>query len=602
MPTPSSPASPRRPTRSRSRASGGAELTEALDSDSDAEVRSASCRATAGSRSRRRRSGRSIRNALDGAGVHDEAAAQVQQNVGLDLDRDLLEPLGGLGVFARGESPLDIGGGALLQMTDAAAAQRLLTRIQAIVGAGLNAPTRPLAVSGARGFQVQIPQSPQPIVVLAKGDRLAAGYAASSAQDLLEPQQRFDESSDGKAAIDTLGDGYTPSFVLIVPPLAGLAESARSAAGRRSLLRAPVRGRVPLARDRHEARRRPHVGADRRRAALSACVAASAWEACCCCWRSPRSRPGAAASRSGSTARRSAAPATSRTRRSSSASPPSPRKNTTRVGGADAIADAAAVARAVYPGRRDRRAGGASACRRARRPAACGRPDSAAAVLMSDPLRAPLLLSDGGELPAASADALAALAPTGASELGGAQVVRVGDAPAPGGYRSTTIAGDDPSALAAAIDRLQSAAVGRASRAVVRRLSRRARVRDAGRRLGGEDGQPAAVRHTDRRSPARRSPRSAGAPQTAHLPARAAERGRHEASSRRSRGIGTRHAHLGARPGRDRDRVRAAARRAGRLGRRRPRPRPRVRERRTARSTRPPRRRCRRAARTARCC
>jgi Protein of unknown function (DUF3352) len=166
-----------------------------------------------------------VRAALDGAGVHDEAAAQVRANLGLDLDRDLLEPLGGLGVFARGESPLDIGGGALLQLTDAAAAQRLLTRIQTIVAAGANLPTRPASAGGARGFQVQIPQSPQPIVVLAKGDRLAAGYAASSAEDLLDPQQRFDESSDGKAAIDTLGDGYDPSLVLIVPPVAGLLRS-----------------------------------------------------------------------------------------------------------------------------------------------------------------------------------------------------------------------------------------------------------------------------------------------------------------------------------------------------------------------------------------
>jgi hypothetical protein len=141
-------------------------------------------------------------------------------------------------------------------------------------------------------------------------------------------------------------------------------------------------------------------------------------------------------------------------------------KNTTRVGGADPIADAAAVARAVYPG------GGAGG--NASRPRAVVLADQrvwqaglAAAVLMSDPLHAPLLLSDGGDLPAASKDALDALAPTGASELGGAQVVRVGDAPAPGGYRSTTIAGSDPSALAAAIDRLQSAAVGQASRAVV---------------------------------------------------------------------------------------------------------------------------------------
>jgi hypothetical protein len=166
-----------------------------------------------------------VKNALDAAGVHDQAAAQVRANLGLDLDRDLLDSLGGLGLFVRGESPLDIGGGALLQMTDAAAAQRLLTRIEAIVGAGAGIPTRPLTMAGARGFQEQIPQSPQPIVVLAKGDRLAAGYAASSAQDLLDPQQRFDDSSTGRAAIDTLGDGYTPAFVLIVPPLAGLLRS-----------------------------------------------------------------------------------------------------------------------------------------------------------------------------------------------------------------------------------------------------------------------------------------------------------------------------------------------------------------------------------------
>jgi len=141
-------------------------------------------------------------------------------------------------------------------------------------------------------------------------------------------------------------------------------------------------------------------------------------------------------------------------------------KNTTRVGGADPIADAAAVARAVFPG------GGGS--ENGSGPHAVVLADQrvwqaglAAAVLMSSPLRAPLLLSDGGELPAASAEALAQLAPTGAAELGGTQVVRIGDAPAPGGYRSTTLTGEDPSALAAAIDRLQSAAVGHPSRAVV---------------------------------------------------------------------------------------------------------------------------------------
>lgn len=138
-------------------------------------------------------------------------------------------------------------------------------------------------------------------------------------------------------------------------------------------------------------------------------------------------------------------------------------KNTTRVGGADPIADAAAVALAVYPG-------GAPGAR----PRAVVLADQsvwqaalAASVLMSQPLRAPVLLSDGDELPKATEDALAALAPTGAEELGGAQIVRIGNAPAPAGYRSTTLSANGPIALAAAVDRLHSAAVGRPSRAVV---------------------------------------------------------------------------------------------------------------------------------------
>jgi hypothetical protein len=165
-----------------------------------------------------------VRAVIASAGVHEEAARTVRA-FGLDLDRDLLDRLGALGVFVRGSGVLDIGGGALLQMTDAAAAQQLVTRIEAVAGTLSGISTHSLELGGARGFELRIPQSPQPIVVLAKGDRVAAGYAASSAQDLLDPQQRFDQSSAGKAAIATLGDGYRPAFVLLVPPLAGLLRS-----------------------------------------------------------------------------------------------------------------------------------------------------------------------------------------------------------------------------------------------------------------------------------------------------------------------------------------------------------------------------------------
>jgi hypothetical protein len=138
-------------------------------------------------------------------------------------------------------------------------------------------------------------------------------------------------------------------------------------------------------------------------------------------------------------------------------------RNTTRVGGADPIADAAAVAQAVFPSRD-----------RDTRPRAVTLVDTAdwrvavsAAQLMSAPLRAPVLFTERGELPAASEQALGRLIPTGAEEAGGAQVIRVGEAAVAEGYKTTPVEGADHAALAQAIDRLHSAAAGKPSPVVV---------------------------------------------------------------------------------------------------------------------------------------
>ena len=138
-------------------------------------------------------------------------------------------------------------------------------------------------------------------------------------------------------------------------------------------------------------------------------------------------------------------------------------KNTTRVGGADPIADAAGIARAVYPS--------ASA---ATRPKAVTLVDVddwraavAASVLMSGPIRAPILFGKGGDLPQASADALAALAPPGSEKAAGAQVIRVGNVARPKGLRTTDLVGKDDFALARAIDAFQASARGTSADSVV---------------------------------------------------------------------------------------------------------------------------------------
>ena len=138
-------------------------------------------------------------------------------------------------------------------------------------------------------------------------------------------------------------------------------------------------------------------------------------------------------------------------------------KNTTRVGGGDAVADAAAVARAVYP-----------AVTGGTRPDAVTLVDQrdwrsavAASALMSRPVRAPVLFADGKDLPAASDAALQALGPKGAKSLSGAQVVRIGDVAKPSGFKTRDLPGGDPYTVAAAIDKTVSSVRGAPSDAVV---------------------------------------------------------------------------------------------------------------------------------------
>ena len=138
--------------------------------------------------------------------------------------------------------------------------------------------------------------------------------------------------------------------------------------------------------------------------------------------------------------------------------------NTVRVAGRDAIEDTAGVASALFPATD-----------------AGGRPDAvvlvdqgdwqgavAAGVLAGGELGAPLLLTDGGRMPAVTLGTIERLDPPGAPLAEEAQVIAVGDeTPEPDGRRVTRVPGGDPAELAAAIDRFSAAAEGEASDAVV---------------------------------------------------------------------------------------------------------------------------------------
>src|SRR4051794_37344964 len=138
-------------------------------------------------------------------------------------------------------------------------------------------------------------------------------------------------------------------------------------------------------------------------------------------------------------------------------------KNTTRVAGGDAIADAAAIALATYPSRTPES-----------RPAAVilaevrdWRTGIAASALVGKPINAPVLFADKDTIPDATKAALDALQPRGSKAMGGAQVVRVGTKAPVEGYKTTDVEGANPAALAAAVDRSHAAASGGAKSLVM---------------------------------------------------------------------------------------------------------------------------------------
>lgn len=127
-------------------------------------------------------------------------------------------------------------------------------------------------------------------------------------------------------------------------------------------------------------------------------------------------------------------------------------KNTTRVGGGDAVADAAGVALATHPS-----TGGVEG------PAAVALVPSddwaagiAASALVADPVGAPILVGDADEVSSQTETALEALSPDGSEETREAQLLRIGDVRVPGGMRTVDVAGGTPAEIAAAVHRLRA--------------------------------------------------------------------------------------------------------------------------------------------------
>ncbi|MDO8187182.1 DUF3352 domain-containing protein [Conexibacter sp. JD483] len=151
------------------------------------------------------------------SGDYDEVARQLRAATALDLERDVFGWLGGIGAFVGGTSPLDLSAGIVIGSTDAAGSERFVARLERLAGA-IGLQTTPTTGAG-RGFQVRIPDFPQPLAVIARDDKVVLGLGVSSTRDAVDPSETLGDTEPGKSAIASLGDGYDPAFVLVPQPL-----------------------------------------------------------------------------------------------------------------------------------------------------------------------------------------------------------------------------------------------------------------------------------------------------------------------------------------------------------------------------------------------
>ncbi len=138
-------------------------------------------------------------------------------------------------------------------------------------------------------------------------------------------------------------------------------------------------------------------------------------------------------------------------------------KNTTRVAGPSPVANAAAVSLAVFPS-----TGGV------RGPDAVTLVDAAdwpagiaAASLVADPVGAPILLTEAGDVGSLTESAIRALGPTGSAVTAGRQIFALGAAATPDDYEALEVDGANAAELAAEVLRLLDRLAGKPEHIVI---------------------------------------------------------------------------------------------------------------------------------------
>ncbi len=155
---------------------------------------------------------------------------ELQREYGLDLDRDLLDWIGHVGVFVRGTTPATLDGGVVIQPTDEGRAADAFGKLVGAVQVEATVRAEPVEIAGAdQAFELSDRHSTRSIV-MARGSGLvvvtvgrAAAEAALGSDDRLGDTDLYSEAEELV--------GMEPGVLLSMPALLELAGPQAGEAG-----------------------------------------------------------------------------------------------------------------------------------------------------------------------------------------------------------------------------------------------------------------------------------------------------------------------------------------------------------------------------------
>lgn len=164
-----------------------------------------------------------VESSLGGLPGAIDPADAIESATGLDPERDL-SWVGDAAAFVEGSSLLGLGGGAVLEATDEAAATEAIAKLRrSLANSGV---VRVSPSAAGKGFKVQPPGSPLGAEVALEDGRVIIAAGADSVDDVANPAEGLSGSDRFGSASGALGEGQVPTLFLDFAPLAELVKTA----------------------------------------------------------------------------------------------------------------------------------------------------------------------------------------------------------------------------------------------------------------------------------------------------------------------------------------------------------------------------------------